>query len=209
VKETYATIFVVDDDPLLCRALRRLLALTGYRVETFASARAFLSRGAFSGPGCVILDVNLPDLDGFSLYEEMKAAGLQLPIIFITGYGDVPMAVRAIRGGAANFLTKPFLDSVLLDALSEALEMQNKSWKDTAESEAQKALIESLTAREKEILSHVITGKLNKQIAAELGIAETTVKVHRGRLMNKLSIQSVAELIRLSEKAGIRPASVM
>jgi FixJ family two-component response regulator len=171
------------------------------------SARAFLARGSFSGSGCVILDVNLPDLDGFRLQEEMKNAGLQLPVIFITGYGDVPMAVKAMRGGATNFLTKPFLDSALLAALSEAIEMQKKTCRDTEESESHRALIETLTTREKEILSYVIAGKLNKQIAAELGIAETTVKVHRGRIMSKLGAQSLAELIRLSEKAGISPAS--
>jgi len=199
------TVFVIDDDASVRKSLSRLLRSAGYTTETFASAEEFLGREHFNGIGCLLLDVQMPGLSGMDLQEELNKADYQMPIIFITGHGDIPMSVEAIKKGAADFLTKPFDDKELLQAVEKAIE------KDTsARAEYDKALeirrrIELLTSRENEILRYIITGMLNKQIALKLGIAETTVKVHRGRIMEKLCVDSVAELVRLAEKVGIKP----
>ena len=199
------TVFVIDDDASVRKSLSRLLRSAGYTAETFASAEAFLGREHFNGIGCLLLDVQMPGLTGMDLQEELNRADYHMPIIFITGHGDIPMSVEAMKKGAVDFLTKPFDDKELLQAIEKAIE------KDThARAQYDEALeihrhIELLTTREKEILRYVITGMLNKQIALKLDIAEKTVKVHRGRIMEKLCVDSVAELVRLAEKVGIKP----
>jgi len=199
------TVFVIDDDASVRKSLSRLLRSAGYMAETFASAEEFLGREHFNGIGCLLLDVQMPGLTGMDLQEELNRADYHMPIIFITGHGNIPMSVEAMKKGAVDFLTKPFDDNELLQAIEKAIE------KDThARAEYDEALeihrhIELLTPREKEILRYVITGMLNKQIALKLDIAEKTVKVHRGRIMEKLCVDSVAELVRLAEKVGIKP----
>jgi FixJ family two-component response regulator len=198
-------VFVIDDDASVCKSLSRLLRSAGYTTETFASAEEFLARGHFNRIGCLLLDVQMPGLSGMDLQKELNRADYHMPIIFITGHGDIPMSVEAMKKGAVDFLTKPFDDKELLQALEKAIE------KDTyARAEYDKALqihrrMKLLTPRENEVLRYVVTGMLNKQIAFELGIAEKTVKVHRGRVMEKLGVDSVAELVRLAEKVGIKP----
>ena len=199
------TVFVIDDDASVRKSLSRLLRSAGYAAETFASAEEFLGREHFNGIGCLLLDVQMPGLTGMDLQEELNRADYHMPIIFITGHGNIPMSVEAMKKGAVDFLTKPFDDKELLQAIEKAIE------KDThARAQYDEALeihrhIELLTPREKEILRYVITGMLNKQIALKLDIAEKTVKVHRGRIMEKLCVDSVAELVRLAEKVGIKP----
>ena len=199
------TVFVIDDDASVRKSLSRLLRSAGYTIETFSSAQEFLGREHFNGIGCLLLDVQMPGLTGMDLQEELNRADYHMPIIFITGHGNIPMSVEAMKKGAVDFLTKPFDDKELLQAIEKAIE------KDThARAQYDEALeihrhIELLTTREKEILRYVITGMLNKQIALKLDIAEKTVKVHRGRIMEKLCVDSVAELVRLAEKVGIKP----
>ena len=199
------TVFVIDDDASVRKSLSRLLRSAGYTAEMFASAEEFLGREHFNGIGCLLLDVQMPGLTGMDLQEELNRADYHMPIIFITGHGNIPMSVEAMKKGAVDFLTKPFDDKELLQTIEKAIE------KDThARAQYDEALeihrhIELLTPREKEILRYVITGMLNKQIALKLDIAEKTVKVHRGRIMEKLCVDSVAELVRLAGKVGIKP----
>ncbi len=197
------TVFVIDDDPSLRKSLSRLLRSVGYSVETFASAEEFLGREHFDGIGCIILDVQMPGLSGMDLQVELSKAETSMPIVFITGHGDIPMSVEAMRKGAVHFLPKPFDDNDLLRAMSEAIEKDRKAKVEQAEIHDLRNRLNLLTPREYEILRYVITGMLNKQIAFQLNIAEKTVKVHRGRVMEKLRVDSVAELVRLAEKAGI------
>lgn len=202
-------IFVVDDDPSIRKALGRLLRSTGYHVETFVSAEEFLQTASdCPGPACLILDVKMPGLNGLDLQDQLKQMDYVMPIVFITGHGDIPMSVKAVKTGAIDFLTKPFDEEDLLRAVQEALkkDMVNRNVMNERQSILQR--VQSLTPREYEILTYVITGLLNKQIAYDLDISEKTVKVHRGRVMEKLGVDSVAELVRLSEKAGIKPAKV-
>jgi len=201
-------VFIVDDDPSVRRGVARLLRSAGFQVETFASAREFLERERFDGPACLILDVMMDGMDGLDLQQELSARGLTLPIIFITGHGDIPMSVTAIRAGAVDFLPKPFDDEALLDTVRRTIENDALKYRERARIIGIKDLLATLTPREHEIFTYVITGLLNKQIAAELGIAEKTVKVHRGRVMRKLRVVSVAELVRLAAKAGIVPPEV-
>lgn len=203
------TVFVVDDDLSLRKALSRLLKSEGYGVETFSSAQEFLqAEPRCEGPACLVLDVKMPGLNGLDLQEELRKREYAIPIVFITGHGDIPMGVKAMKKGAIEFLTKPFDDEVLLGAVEEALkkDMANRSAMNERQSILQR--VKLLTPREYEILTYVITGMLNKQIAYDLDISEKTVKVHRGRVMEKLGIDSVAELVRLTEKAGIEPVQV-
>jgi FixJ family two-component response regulator len=199
------TIFIIDDDASIRKSLSRLLRSAGYQAETFPSAEEFLRREHFDGVGCIVLDVQMPGLSGMDLQEELSKADYHMPIIFITGHGDIPMSVQAMKKGAVDFLTKPFDDKELLRAVKNATEKDGQGRTEYHEVQDIRRRIESLTAREHEIFRYVITGMLNKQIALELKIAEKTVKVHRGRVMEKLDANSVAELVRLAEKGGIEP----
>lgn len=196
-------IYVVDDDQSVCSGVKRLLNAEGYKVETFQSAKEFLEYGRFEGPGCVVLDVNMPGLSGLDLQQELNNSGVMLPCIFMTAYGSVPITVKAMQGGASDFLEKPFDDEKFVTAIFSAVEKSRSVFSLQEEEAAVKKHLELLTSRETEILKSVITGKLNKQIASELGIKENTVKVHRKNMMDKLGVQSVADLVRLVEKAGM------
>jgi FixJ family two-component response regulator len=199
------TVFVIDDDPSVRKSLSRLLRSVGHSVETFSSAEEFLAREQFDGIGCIILDVQMPGMSGMNLQAELSKAEYSMPIVFITGHGDIPMSVEAVRKGAVHFLTKPFDDNDLLRAMREAIEKDRKAKAEQAEIHDIRNRFSLFTPREYEILRYVITGMLNKQIAFQLKIAEKTVKVHRGRVMEKLRVDSVAELVRLAEKTGIEP----
>jgi len=198
------TIFVVDDEELVRRGLSRLLRAAGYRVETFASARAFLDRVTEADVGCLVLDVQMPDLNGLELQETLAQAGRSVPIVFITGHGDIPTSVRAMKAGALDFLSKPFDEKDLLAAIDRGLESARQQSAEKEMADELRVRLATLTPREHEVMLQVITGALNKQIAARLGTTEKTIKVHRGRVMHKLHVQSVADLVRLCEKVGIR-----
>ena len=204
--EPNPTIFVIDDDASIRKSLSRLLRSVGQTTETFASAEEFLGREHFNGIGCLILDVQMPGLSGMDLQVELNKADYHLPIIFITGHGDIPMSVEAMRKGAVDFLTKPFDDKELLQAVERAIEKGRQTRAEYDEILDIRRRIQLLTPREHDVLRQVIIGLLNKQIAWNLDIAEKTVKIHRGRIMEKLCVQSVADLVRLAEKAGVKPA---
>jgi len=191
-------VFVVDDDPSRRHALTNLLRSVGLRVETFGSAREFLACPRPNAPGCLVLDVRLPGLSGLDLQHELAAAQTDLPIIFITGYGDIPMTVQAMKAGAVEFLTKPFRDQDLLDAIQHALERDRVAWRQRAALAAVRQCYDRLTPREREVMRRVVAGWLNKQIAAELGTSEIMVKVHRGQVMRKMQAASVADLVRMA-----------
>lgn len=201
------TVFIIDDDPSVRKSLSRLVRSLGFGVEAFASAEQFLAREHYEGIGCIILDVQMAGLSGMGLQDELSKTGHTIPIIFITGHGDIPMSVQAMKKGAVDFLTKPFDDRELLEAVRRALEKDEKAKAQEREVGDVLAQMKQLTPREREILPYVISGMLNKQIAFKLGIAEKTVKIHRGRIMEKLNARSVADLVRLAEKAGIQPPS--
>lgn len=196
-------VFVVDDDISVREALEGLISFAGWRPETFASASEFLARPQVFAPSCLVLDVSLPDLNGLELQERIGAARLDMPIIFITGHGDVPMTVRAMKAGAAEFLTKPFDDDVLLSAIRSALERSAATLGREAEARALQERYESLSAREKEVMALVTSGLLNKQVGARLGIAEITVKTHRGRMMRKMKARSLADLVRMAARLPV------
>jgi len=200
------TVFVIDDDPSVLKGLARLLRSLGYNTETFASAEAFLAREHYEGAGCIVLDVMMPGRSGMDLQKDLSRAELGMPIVFITGHGNIPMSVHAMKRGAVDFLTKPFDDETLLEAVRKAIEKDQRAKAERARVQDIQRRIDTLTPREHEIFRHVITGMLNKQIAQKLEIAEKTVKVHRGRIMEKLWVDSVAALVRLAETAGIEPA---
>ena len=197
-------VFVIDDEPSVRRSLSRLLKAAGYDVEVFASAQDFLRHESDDELACLVLDVKMPGLNGLELQEALTAANRHVPIIFVTGHGDIPTSVRAMRGGATDFLSKPFDADNLIAAIERALETARKQLKEEAERREIEQRLAELTPREQEVLRHVITGELNKQIAGNLGASEKTIKVHRGRVMRKMQAQSVAELVRLCEKLGIR-----
>ena len=200
------TVFIIDDDPSARRGLTRLVRAAGRKAESFASARDFLASGKQEGPGCIILDVRMPDMTGPELQEELGNVGSSMPIIFLSGHGDVPTAAMVLKKGAVDFLTKPVDRDQLLGAIKTSLARGAENRAQEAETGAIKEQIGTLTSREHEVMTYVITGMLNKQIAAQLGIAEDTVKIHRGRVMQKLGVLSVADLVRLCQKAGIAPA---
>jgi len=197
------TVFLVDDDPGVLKALSRLLRTRGYEVRPFTSPREFLAQHDAAVPGCAVLDVAMPGLDGLALQQALTCGGSHRPVIFITGKGDIPTSVRAMRAGAVDFLTKPVSDRDLLGAIVRAEAQDAEARRSRAELASIEARMTTLTPREREVLTHVVAGRLNKQIAGDLGTVEKTIKVHRSRMMEKLGVRTVADLVRLAEKAGI------
>ena len=198
-----AIVYVVDDDETVRRSLARLIRSVGLKVDTFASAQAFLEHKGQNRPSCLVLDVRLPGLSGLDLQAAMGQSQRAMPIIFITGRGNVPMTVRAMKGGAQDFLEKPFDDQELLDAIQRALARSQEARAEDAERADIERRLATLTPRERQVLELVVAGLLNKQIAGELGAAEKTIKVHRGRVMKKMQAGSVAELVRMTQKARV------
>jgi len=199
-------VFVVDDDPGIRKALARLLRAAGFEARGFASPEAFLEEHDPAAPGCVILDVGLPGLNGLELQQALSASGCARSIIFISGQGDIPMSVRAMKAGAIDFLTKPIDDEQLLAAIRTALQRDRQARRARADRNSIAERLATLTEREREVLEHVVAGQLNKHIARDLGTVEKTIKVHRGRVMAKMGVDSLAELVRVAERAGIVPA---
>lgn len=197
-------VFVVDDDPSVRKSLTRLLAAARYTVEAFASAREFLAREPYAGPSCLVLDVQMPGLTGLALQEALAAVGRRMSIVFVSGHVNVPMSVKAMKGGAVDLLTKPVDDTDLLKAIQRAVAKDMKDLGREAGIAEIQERVKRLTAREAEVLALVVTGMLNKQIAAALGIGEKTVKVHRARVMEKMQARSVAELVRLADRVGAK-----
>jgi len=202
-----AVVYIVDDDELIRDSLRTLVKSVGLEAETFLSAQQFLDSILSDRPGCLVLDIRMPGLGGLDLQSELQKMHVSLPIIFITGHGTVPMSVRAMKAGAIDFLTKPFEDQELLDAIQQAIKQHNHIRIKENEINDISRRVQTLTSREREVLVLVISGMLNKQIAGDLKLSENTVKTHRARLMRKMEVESFAELVRTSEKAGIHPPS--
>jgi FixJ family two-component response regulator len=196
-------VFVIDDDASMRDAISRLLKAVGLRVKTFASAREFLLSKLPDVPGCVVLDVRLPGLSGLDLQREMVERGIHVPIVFITGHGDIPMSVQAMKAGALEFLTKPFRDQDLLDAVRLGIHRDRRARVERAELAELRASLAHLTKREREVMSLVVAGLLNKQIALRLGTSEKTIKIHRSHVMQKMRAESLADLVRMSQKLGI------
>lgn len=200
-----AVVFVVDDDSLVRDSLGQLIKSVGLTTETFSSAQAFLDRDLPDKPSCLVLDIRMPGLSGLDLQDNLVKKGISIPIIFITGHGTVPMSVKAMKAGAMDFLQKPFEDQELLDLIHHAIKQNRQARLEQAEIIKIKQRIKSLTSREHEILVRVTAGTLNKQIACDLKVSENTVKTHRARIMRKMEVESLAELVRATEKASIYP----
>jgi len=198
-----ATVFLVDDDPGVLKALSRLLHTKGYDVRAYTSPQEFLAQHDATVCGCAVLDVAMPGLDGLALQQALTSGDAPRPVIFITGKGDIPTSVRAMKAGAIDFLLKPVSDQDLLAAIARAQEQDTKSRQIRAELASIQAKLTTLTPREREVLTHVVAGRLNKQIAGDLGTVEKTIKVHRSRVMEKMGVRTVVDLVRLAEKAGI------
>ena len=199
-----AIVFVVDDDPLVRGALSSLFRSVGLRVEAYASATELLQSPLPGAPSCLVVDIRLPRLSGLDLQAELRSSGVMIPIVFITGHGDIPMSVKAMRAGAINFLTKPFRDQEMLDAVREALDRDRRRLSEVKSNSDEQARFASLTPRQREIMALVTSGLMNKQIAAKIGIAEMTVKIHRGHVMRKMQTRSLAELVLIAQRLGIR-----
>lgn len=198
-------VFVVDDDISVRESLEALLRHEGWQTEIFESAQRFLACPRPLTPSCLILDVNLPDLNGLELQERIRSDGAQIPIVFLTGYGDVPMTVRAMKAGACEFLTKPFDNDVLLTAVRGAIERSREALADEGEKRLLQERFESLSGRERDVMKLVVKGLLNKQVGHELGISEITVKAHRGKVMQKMHAKSFADLVNMAAKLGLAP----
>ncbi len=197
------TVFIVDDDLSVLKSLGRLIRSAGFHVAAFCSANEFLGRPKDDVPGCMVLDMQMPDLNGFGLQQMLSASGQGLPIIFLTGHGDIPMSVQAIKAGAVDFLTKPCEDEKLLAAIAQAITIDTEARRVQAHGAELQHRFSSLTQREREVCCHVVAGRLNKQIAYDLGTCEQTIKVHRMRIMEKLRVRSLAELVTLAGEAGL------
>lgn len=203
MSDTAGIVFIVDDDESMRRSLTNLLRSVGLRVEAFATAQEFLRGKRPDLPGCLVLDVRLPGLSGLDLQKRMATADIEIPTIFITGHGDIPMTVQAMKAGAVEFLTKPFRDQDLLDAIQQALERDRHAREQRAKVEELRSRYRSLTPREREVIALVVAGLLNKQIAGELGTSEASVKVHRQHVMEKMRADSLADLVRMADRLGI------
>jgi FixJ family two-component response regulator len=201
--EPESMVFVVDDDPSVCRSIERLVEPAGFKIQSFRSAAQFLAQGRPSSPACLVPDVRLPGLSGLDLQRELTNSGIQLPIIFITGHGDIPMTVRAMKGGAVEFLTKPFHGAQLLSVIRAALERDRTMLKKQLEAAQLRCRYDLLTAREREVLALLVRGLLNKQIAGELATTERTIKFHRANIMRKMQAESVADLVKMTQKLGL------
>lgn len=202
--EASAIVFVVDDDPSMRGALGRLLKSAGFRVEAFASAEEFLQQPMPDAPACVVLDVCIPGLDGLDAQHALAERNASPPVVFITGYGDIPLSVRAMKAGAVDFLPKPFSNQDLLAAVRSALAQHTLARREATERSAIDRRVESLSPREREVMAFVVSGMLNKQIGHRLGVSEKTIKAHRARVMEKMQAGSLADLVRMAEKAGVK-----
>jgi FixJ family two-component response regulator len=202
-KETEATVFIVDDDAQVRESLKDLIRSVGLRVELFASAQEFLRAHHPDAPTCLVLDVRMPGLSGLGLQKQASEAGLEIPIIFITGHGDIPMTVRAMKAGAIEFLSKPFRDQDLLDAIQQALERSRKAREQQSVTKELRRRFASLTSRQREVMERVVAGLINKETGAELGISEKTVKIQRHQVMEKMGARSLPELVRMADSLGI------
>jgi FixJ family two-component response regulator len=203
--EAVPTVFIIDDDRGMRQAIQDLVESVGLRAQAYATGQEFLRRQLTSHPSCLVLDVRLPQMSGLDLQRQLAETGVQIPIIFITAHGDIPMSVRALKSGAVEFLTKPFRDQDLLDAIHQALQRDSAAREQQAEIHDLKERHQSLTVREREVMTLVVSGMLNKQIASEIGASEATVKIHRGHVMQKMQAGSVAELVRMVDKLKLSP----